>query len=133
MIRSLAILTACALDGAAHADPANWQAWNRQMNAAPLHNRPLAWVEEGPGGYDCKGFVVRKIRALHDQGVSYDRMQALTVSNGSRVTAHMVLRVDGLVLDNLSPWVQRPSDYRIIKTETALADMKRLAEAEAAA
>lgn len=122
------IVAALAAALALQPGPADWQAWNRQMNAAPLRNHPLAWAEEGDEGYDCKGFVVLKIRALHDQGVAYDRMQALAVANAvTRVagsppgprTRHMVLQVDDRVLDNLSAWIQHPGDYRVLETITA--------------
>ena len=92
---------------------------NRCINGAfPLMDRPIAWAAEGADGYDCKGFGLLKAQALHARGIPYDAMRVLIVSNGSRTSAHLVLQVGAVVLDNLTPWLEAPSAYRVLQTWT---------------
>lgn len=117
IIAAGAALYACAAHAA---DPSDWQAWNRQFNQShPLRNEALPWGAEGLDGYDCQGFVELKVKALYAQGVSFDRMRVLIVSNASGTGAHMVLQVQtasgSLVFDNLSPWLQHRSDYHVLR------------------
>ena len=97
--------------------PSQLQEFNRTINhLVPLVNEPVRWIDEGVDGYDCKGFVRIKGDALEFLGVSYDRMSVLiTEQTGTRVK-HAVLEVDGVVLDNLSSYLNKPSDYIVTKT-----------------
>ncbi len=112
-------LVGCAM---AHAQTLDLQAFNRAENRAyPLNNRPLAWADEGKDGYNCKGFVTLKARDLNRLGVSYDRMRSLSVAPN-----HRVLEVDGVILDNLSAWLNKPTDYRIIGQNDIRQDINRM-------
>ena len=93
---------------------ADLQAWYRAfVQAHPRRMQPLPLADEGKPAWDCKGFVAMAYAALLDKGVSADRLWSLVVDGG----AHIVLEVDlgdhPVVLDNLSPWLQQPSDYQV--------------------
>jgi len=74
------------------------------------------YEDEGRPWADCKGSVAVKAFMLHQLGVSYDRMTAMEVDYPGG--GHMVLLVDGKVLDSRSPWIQKASDYDAIKAKT---------------
>jgi predicted transglutaminase-like cysteine proteinase len=98
-------------------DRPHLQTWNRAFNQAhALTNEALALADEGKPGWDCKGFCALKFVALRDrEGFDPTKMWALIVDGG----AHCVLEIDlpdgPVVLDNLSAWLNAPTDYAIAK------------------
>lgn len=83
------------------------------MNEAyPLQNEPLPLALDGKPNYDCKGFTALKVKAFLAAGVTEGRMRALIVREGANL--HEALQLDDVVLDNLSPWLNKPSDYDVV-------------------
>lgn len=121
--RTIAAALAAAIlsASAAHAEPANLAKWNADFNA----HHPIrwgfdgfSWADEGRDGYDCKGIVVLKARALHDLGVPWADMTVLIVDSGRAGWQHAVLAVDGTVLDE-GPWTASAAGYSVQRTQDA--------------
>lgn len=92
------------------------QKWNVLVNETlPLNNEVLAVADEGKPGYDCKGFVAYKIAWLH-KFLAYDlnRFIPLTVLASDGVSHHEVVLIDNDVFDNLSPWLNKTMDYKVL-------------------
>ena len=121
------------MDAAAQPPPTAYsdlQGWYRGfVQTHPLRNHPVPLADEVKPAWDCKGFVALTYAALLAQGVGADKLWTLTVDNG----AHVVLEVDlgdhAVVLDNLSPWLQRPSDYNVTRRRPAEEDFMAVAMA----
>ena len=64
--------------------------------------------EEGRPYSDCKGSVAMKAEMLHRMGVAWDRMEAWGMLGSP---GHMVLRVDGVILDSNSLYPEKPGSY----------------------
>lgn len=92
------------------------QTINLAINAVPLRTTAIRWADEGRDGYDCKGMVWLKAQRAHEAGIPWEHMRVLIVREvmPGRPESHAVLAVDGYVLDNLSPWLEKPSDYDVV-------------------
>ena len=111
----LAALAVCVLPLGAHAmDLARFNAHFNATHPIRWGFDGLTWAQEGVDGYDCKGIVVLKYRALLELGEPSADMQVLLVDSSRAGWRHAVLLVDGQVLDE-GPYLTAPADYRVIQ------------------
>ena len=101
--------------------PIDLAAFDHAINAhTALRTTAIRWADEGKDGYDCKGMVWLKAQALHADGIPWDQMSVLIVRNTGSAERHAVLDVGGQVLDNLSPYINKPTDYDVVMRQPVL-------------
>lgn len=120
---------------AAHAEvpEAQLQALNRQINRSIVRMSDQAqygvaekWVVAPASGRgDCEDYALTKLWALIQMGEPAANMRVLTVRVRGIRDAHAVLQVRGHVLDNLSPWLNRPEHYTVEGAMPAVSALAR--------